>query len=258
MRKSINGFTIVELLIVIVVIAILAAISIVAYNGIQDRANASSSQSATRQVATKVRAHTVENGTCPANLSSLGVSDTASTQYFYSCDVSTSPSEYCLTSVVGKHNYYMSSSQTSPTFGSCYNYLLWNKSSGPTPVPGATVDTSVYRTSTSSIRLGPGETGRSVLNSPYSGEVGQTYSMSLWIRTDSNWDGTGGNSKIRFGATGGGLLRACGYQGVKTNWTQVTCDYTLNSAHTSVTLTVGNDGSTGRIWLDDFSLTRSY
>lgn len=33
-----RGFTIVELLIVIVVIAILAAISIIAYNGIQSRA----------------------------------------------------------------------------------------------------------------------------------------------------------------------------------------------------------------------------
>ena len=38
MRKTVSGFTIVELLIVIVVIAILAAISIVAYNGIQQRA----------------------------------------------------------------------------------------------------------------------------------------------------------------------------------------------------------------------------
>lgn len=37
-----NGFTIVELLIVIVIIAILAAITIVAYNGIQTRAIASS------------------------------------------------------------------------------------------------------------------------------------------------------------------------------------------------------------------------
>lgn len=37
-QRAKNGFTIVELLIVIVVIAILAAISIVAYNGIQQRA----------------------------------------------------------------------------------------------------------------------------------------------------------------------------------------------------------------------------
>ena len=38
MKKTSSGFTIVELLIVIVVIGILAAITIVAYNGIQQRA----------------------------------------------------------------------------------------------------------------------------------------------------------------------------------------------------------------------------
>lgn len=41
LSKKRDGFTIVELLIVIVVIGILAAITIVAYNGIQDRARAS-------------------------------------------------------------------------------------------------------------------------------------------------------------------------------------------------------------------------
>lgn len=39
MKKTSSGFTIVELLIVIVVIGILAAITIVAYNGIQNRAS---------------------------------------------------------------------------------------------------------------------------------------------------------------------------------------------------------------------------
>jgi prepilin-type N-terminal cleavage/methylation domain-containing protein len=36
MKRTMSGFTIVELLIVIVVIAILAAISVVAYTGIQN------------------------------------------------------------------------------------------------------------------------------------------------------------------------------------------------------------------------------
>jgi prepilin-type N-terminal cleavage/methylation domain-containing protein len=41
MKKTVSGFTIVELLIVIVVIGILAVISIVGYNGVQTRAKAS-------------------------------------------------------------------------------------------------------------------------------------------------------------------------------------------------------------------------
>lgn len=45
MKLKHSGFTIVELLIVIVVIAILAAITIVAYNGIQRRADDSARQS---------------------------------------------------------------------------------------------------------------------------------------------------------------------------------------------------------------------
>ena len=44
-KNRYTGFTIVELLIVIVVIAILAAITIVAYTGIQDRAKESNVQS---------------------------------------------------------------------------------------------------------------------------------------------------------------------------------------------------------------------
>lgn len=57
-----KGFTIVELLIVVVVIAILAAITIVAYNGIQNRASDSVVQSDLDTLAKKVKIGGVEDG----------------------------------------------------------------------------------------------------------------------------------------------------------------------------------------------------
>ena len=60
-----RGFTIVELLIVIVVIAILAAISIVSYNGIQNRGKASSGQSLASQISKKFEAYNAVNSAYP-------------------------------------------------------------------------------------------------------------------------------------------------------------------------------------------------
>ena len=67
MLKNINtkqrGFTLVELLIVIVVIAILAAISIIAYNGITNRGKASSAQSLASQISKKAESwNTIQSG----------------------------------------------------------------------------------------------------------------------------------------------------------------------------------------------------
>ena len=64
-QKQSAGFTIVELLIVIVVIAILAAITIVAYNGIQNRANDSSVQANLATLAKQFELYKVDNGTYP-------------------------------------------------------------------------------------------------------------------------------------------------------------------------------------------------
>lgn len=79
MKKSESGFTIVELLIVIVVIAILATISIVAYTGIQNRANDAAVQSDLKQFANKLAIFRVDNdrypnvvGTVIAELSAFG------------------------------------------------------------------------------------------------------------------------------------------------------------------------------------------
>jgi prepilin-type N-terminal cleavage/methylation domain-containing protein len=65
-----KGFTIVELLIVIVVIAILAAISILAYNGIQNRTSDAAVQSDLRNLAMKIEEYKAVNGSYPKNASS--------------------------------------------------------------------------------------------------------------------------------------------------------------------------------------------
>ncbi len=62
MRKTTSGFTIVELLIVIVVIAILAAISVVAYTGIQQRARDSQRRSDLSALAKAYAIYRIDNG----------------------------------------------------------------------------------------------------------------------------------------------------------------------------------------------------
>lgn len=61
-----RGFTIVELLIVVVVIAILAAITGVAYNGIQGRARDSQRRADARTIIKALGIYKVTNGTYPA------------------------------------------------------------------------------------------------------------------------------------------------------------------------------------------------
>jgi general secretion pathway protein G len=65
MSKTRSGFTIVELLVVIVVIAILAAITVVAYNGIQDRAEASKTASAIQAYKKALTLYKIDNGSYP-------------------------------------------------------------------------------------------------------------------------------------------------------------------------------------------------
>jgi prepilin-type N-terminal cleavage/methylation domain-containing protein len=65
------GFTIVELLIVIVIIAILAAIAIIAYNGVQSRAKTSQIKSDISSVKRLIESYQAVNGSYPVTAANL-------------------------------------------------------------------------------------------------------------------------------------------------------------------------------------------
>ena len=115
--KTRSGFTIVELLIVIVIIAILAAITVVAYNGIQQRARDSAATQLASQAGRKILAYQALNGTYPPDLTSAEITDTSNLQY--SVNTAVNPATFCVTATSGSSSYYLSNASTTPTKGGC-------------------------------------------------------------------------------------------------------------------------------------------
>lgn len=130
--KKQAGFTIVELLIVVVVIAILAAITIVAYNGIQNRAKQSALQENAKQAATKLHLYSVTaNETYPdpsAFLSTTGLSSDTTTTYTYI--PSTDRKNYCV-SATNAQNTSLSYAVTSRSGGAIPGQCVTNYVQNP-------------------------------------------------------------------------------------------------------------------------------
>lgn len=118
------GFTIVELLIVIVVIGILASITIVAYSGVQDRAKDAAIASDMKHFATMVELYKLDNGQYPISnipqLSTLGFRVTQSaypSRHTYNFEYCTNSSqgEFILVSYMNSGDVmYVSSKNLSP------------------------------------------------------------------------------------------------------------------------------------------------
>jgi len=129
--KNRNGFTIVELLVVIVVIGILSAVTIVAFNGITDRAAVSVAQTSVSQADKKIKAFAVTNSdVAPVALSQVGIANDANTDYQYTLiNGSSQPTQYCVTVTVKSFSYYMgydmaaSAWVTSPKEGACADHF---------------------------------------------------------------------------------------------------------------------------------------
>lgn len=138
--KSKNqGFTIVELLIVVVVIAILAAITIVSYNGITNRANASGAKASASTWQKKIELYNSEEGRYPISVSEMSASANSGKSWYITSS-SLTPSGAAPTSDNGKSKVQVvscSNTTTAPTTTtvdgviiSYYNY----EATSPNPV----------------------------------------------------------------------------------------------------------------------------
>lgn len=96
MPKSRSGFTLIELLITIVVIGILAAITLVAYNGIQSRAQDAVVYSDMHQFAVAVENFRTINGSYPASENDLASLHVRATTSVYSVSDGYNNFAYCV------------------------------------------------------------------------------------------------------------------------------------------------------------------
>lgn len=125
-KQKQTGFTIVELLIVVVVIAILAAISVVAYTGIQNRAYKSAVESDVTTVIKQLELLRVDSGRYPRNASEFPAGfkfskqayDTTQNNIYYCYDIAND--RYALGLRLKSGNGYIITTGLSASRGSVY------------------------------------------------------------------------------------------------------------------------------------------
>jgi len=269
------AFTIVELLIVIVVIAILATIGIVAYNGIQQRARASEASSALSQAKKKLELYKVDNGSYPTsgNLASAGVSST-DVDYQYTSNGTT----YCITGTAGSVSYKVSDS-TAPTPGGCSGHgqggvaAVTNLSTNPSAEAnlsgysgpnGATLTQSNVRSKegNSSILVNLPTAGSSYVgvnvslgySIPTNFKANTTYQFSTWVYVPN------GTVNVFLSAQGNGVASSnCGstVTAIKDAWARLACSFTTTASGSFALYVLNSGGSTAgmQFYVDSIMFT---
>lgn len=185
-QRSDTGFTIVELLIVIVIIAILAAIVMIAFNGVRTRAIDSKIKADLSQAGTKLLtlANTGDTNAFPQNFSDTGLTSSiepGGTTYYY--NVNAEGTVYCLQAINSGRTYFITNGEKNPQTGEC---------EGTTGVPTdgnftEEIDLSGSETQTVTYNNGSG--------------VGQTFTIEVPEGMDYlNVHTSGGTSTGSFGA----------------------------------------------------------
>ncbi len=116
------GFTVVELLIVIVVIGILATIVVVSYTGIKQKAVETSLKSDLTNVLTQLKMDQVNDNQYPSTLNNAndgkGVTASPDTTYQYTVDNSANPQAFCVTATKNNLSYKIDQ-DGDPIIGGC-------------------------------------------------------------------------------------------------------------------------------------------
>lgn len=171
MLKNKHGFTIVELLIVIVVIGILAAITIVSYNGIQQRARIAVLQSDLRNSSNQLEVENAQKDSYPSSAAAAndgkGLVASAGTTYQY---VSIAPfTEYCLAATNAQISYYLTSNDATIREGVCPEII-----SNLVPNPGVRASANGYNS---------------------------FYSETAVLRNAVSWSSTGNAARLTIGSS---------------------------------------------------------
>ena len=192
------AFTIVELLVVIVIIGILAAITIVSYTGITQRANITSLTSDLTNASTQLKLDMINNGSYPDTLSlannGKGIPASTGTTYFYSVNNNDTPQSFCITAIRNSISYQIRNNDK-PVPGNCldsYGVTAWYKMDGNTNDSSDNNNNGVF---SGTPQIVSGKIGQayefSNLQYMLTGitNVSQDLSISLWMRHNGSiWD----------------------------------------------------------------------
>lgn len=146
-RVNQKGFSIVELLIVIVVMGILAAVIMAVFNGVQTNAKITSLTSDLTNASKKLRIDHANTGRFPvtADLADggKGLQGSPNTTYRYSVDNTSNPQSFCLTATDGGRIYSVTELKAAAE-GGCVNVALGASSPSSIIVDGNTNSSSYY------------------------------------------------------------------------------------------------------------------
>lgn len=117
MRRNTTGFTVIELIITIVVIAVLTALVVVGYGAVTKQARVSAVKQEVSQAAKKIEGYWLANKGYPASCEAVGVEVGGSSTL--DCNLALENSGFCVAVTQGEVTYRATQEQLEPTVGGC-------------------------------------------------------------------------------------------------------------------------------------------